>query len=130
MAGTSPGPARRNTTTRPSASWHSRLAVTSALYGHPAAHKQGPKSLIAVLLRISCPPGRAADRPGVDGQPAAGAVQVAIEHDRQRVLAVMTPLGGGQGGALPCCAGLPRGGPGGDDVEQRVCFCGGHAGLE
>jgi len=37
-------------------------------------------------------------------------------------LAVMAPLGSGQGGALPCGAGLPGGGLGGDDFDQAVCF--------
>src|SRR5262249_29642929 len=67
-------------------------------------------------------PGRPPDRPGADGQPGAGTVEVAVEHDGQRALAVMAPLGGGQGGALPCGAGLPGGGPGGDDFDQAICF--------
>src|SRR5215831_11381511 len=52
MAGTSPRPAMRSTTARPSANWRSRLAVMSALYGCPAAQEQGPKTLIGspVLL--------------------------------------------------------------------------------
>src|SRR6266516_4387429 len=42
----------------------------------------------------------------------------------------MTPLGGGQGGALPHGAGLPGGCPGGDHFEQPVGLGRGHAGLE
>jgi hypothetical protein len=43
--------------------------------------------------------------------------------------AVVTLLGGGESGALPRGAGLARGGPGGDHVEQPVCLFRGHAGL-
>ena len=62
-------------------------------------------------------PGRPAEGPGVDGQPGVGAMEVAVEHYGQCALAVVAPLGGGQGGALPCRAGLPGGRAGGDDGE-------------
>ena len=72
----------------------------------------------------------AADGPGVDRQPGICALEVSVEHDGEGALWVVTPLGGGEGGALPCCAGLPGGRPGGDHFEQRIRFCCGHAGLE
>ena len=48
--------------------------------------------------------GQFAGGPGVDGQPGVRALEVAVEHEGQRVLSVMILLGGGQRGALPCRA--------------------------
>ena len=57
-------------------------------------------------------------------------LKVVDEHDGERSLAVVTPLGGGEGGALPGGAGLAAGRPGGDHLEQPVRLCRGHAGLD
>src|SRR5215469_17349150 len=75
-------------------------------------------------------PRRAGAWPGVDWEPGLGVLEVAVEHDGQCALPVVAWFGGGEGGALPGCASLPTGRPGGDHLEQRVRLGRRNAGVE
>jgi hypothetical protein len=69
-------------------------------------------------------------RPGVDRLIAGGALQVALQHRRQRALTAKPRLERGQHPALPHRAGLPGLDPSCDHPEQAISLRCGHAGVD